>query len=139
MNIDILTTDFCSHRAAIEQIRETVFIREQYVPVEMEWDEHDANALHALAFCGSKAIATGRMLHNGHIGRMAVLKNYRYQGTGSMILKTFIRIAREHGLQGVFLSSQIMAIGFYEKHGFRITSNEYMDAGIPHKDMEMKF
>ena len=136
MSTTIITTDFVSHQNAIKQVRENVFIKEQNVPPALEWDGEDNDALHLLALDNDDVIGTARMLNDGHIGRMAVLPEHRQQGVGSMLLTTLIELAKARKLKRVFLSAQVAAIPFYKNHQFVVTSDEYMDAGIPHKDME---
>lgn len=117
-------------------IRRRVFIEEQKVPEELEWDEYDERAFHVVALTGNKEpVATGRIKKDGHIGRMAVLKNYRQQGIGSSILLALLDIARRQHLTTVYLHAQVNAIGFYEQHGFVCSSDEFLDAGIIHKTM----
>lgn len=117
-------------------IRFDVFVREQKVPVEEELDEEDAHSLHALA-CDAQgnAIATGRLLRNGHIGRMAVLKPWRGCGVGSAMLLALIGEARRRGYAKVELSAQCHACAFYAAHGFIAEGGVYMDAGIEHRTM----
>lgn len=116
-------------------IREQVFIDEQHVPVELEWDGLDNTAYHAVAFAGRKAVGTARLLPDGHIGRMAVLKTNRHQGIGSQLLAAMLQQAQKIGCDSVKLSAQLHAIPFYEQHGFEVLSDSYLDAGILHKDM----
>jgi len=143
MSIEIISTDFTTHELQIKSIRETVFIKEQGVPVELEWDKYDMNATHILAIQHTEnkhiPIGTCRILNNGHIGRMAVLSNYRNKGVGSKLLDKVISLAQQRKQKKVFLSAQTSAIAFYSNHGFSITSDVFMDAGIPHKDMELAF
>jgi predicted GNAT family N-acyltransferase len=116
-----------------------VFINEQLVPPELEWDGYDQDCWHVLAqTADGKAIGTGRMLYDGHIGRMAVLPQYRKAGVGSTLLNELINIARRQGINEVFLHAQTQAVAFYQKHGFVIASDEFMDAGIPHVTMQLK-
>lgn len=125
-------------QAQLSRIREEVFILEQHVPVEMEWDEHDACAMHLLALNESReAIGCARLLPNGTLGRMAVLKTWRNQGAGNALLNYAIGIFEKQGRNSISLSAQLHAIPFYEKAGFKVYSGEYMDAGIPHKDMQL--
>jgi len=77
------------------------------------------------------------MLYNGHIGRMAVLPEFRNKGVGSALLTALLKLAREQGIHEVFLHAQTNAVAFYQKHGFTITSDEFMDAGIPHVTMRL--
>lgn len=123
-------------RQQLSDIRREVFINEQHVPEELEWDEFDEVAQHVLAVSSvNEAIGTGRIKADGHIGRMAVLTSYRQQGIGSAILLTLLDIAKQQKLKNVYLHAQVSAVSFYEKHGFISHGDEFMDAGIPHKTM----
>ncbi len=121
--------------AAIQEIRRQVFIVEQNVPTELEWDHQDSRCEHALATYEGKVVATGRLLPDGHIGRMAVLKDWRGQHIGSTVLKFLITHGRSKGLPYIVLSSQVHAIEFYRRHGFTQEGLQYLEAGIPHQDM----
>ena len=125
-------------RAHASPIRFTVFCEEQGVPREIELDEHDAACVHALAFEGSKAVGTARLLPDGHIGRMAVLKEWRGQGIGGFMLTRLMARARERGDREVVLSAQTHAVPFYRAHGFVPRGGEYMEAGIRHQEMLRK-
>jgi predicted GNAT family N-acyltransferase len=125
-------------RPEAEPIRFAVFVDEQKVPVEMELDEHDADCVHVIARADGEAIGTGRLLPDGHIGRMAVLKPWRGKGVGAAMLQVLIAAARERGDREVVLSAQTHALGFYRKHGFVSEGPEYPDCGIPHRDMRKK-
>jgi len=117
----------------LREVRTLVFIEEQHVPPEEEWDGVDDQCLHVLAFdANDEPIATGRLLPDGKIGRMAVLKEWRGKGVGSAILELLMDEAREQGHPAVKLAAQIHAIPFYEKFGFKVYGDEFMDAGIPH-------
>ena len=108
------------------------------MPEELEWDQDDAHCFHVLVLDNNKQpIATARMKADGHIGRMAVLKDYRHHGLGTAMLNELIKIARQQKLKKVYLHAQTSAIGFYEKQGFEIYSDEFMDAGIPHMSMQL--
>jgi len=122
-------------RAYAAPIRFAVFVEEQRVPAEIELDEMDAKSLHAVAFGDRVAVGTGRLLPDGHIGRMAVLKDWRGRGVGSLILKTLVDAARSRGEREIVLSAQVHATAFYRAHGFVEEGAEYLDAGIPHVDM----
>ena len=141
--ISIKQVAWDEYQQPLSNIRETVFIKEQHVPPELEWDEHDADCLHLLA-CNNndeglvEYIGTVRMLNDGHIGRMAVLAEWRNQGVGSTLLAKLISIARQQQLEKVYLYAQTSAIEFYLQHQFNIVSDEFMDAGIPHREMEHK-
>jgi len=117
-------------------IRTTVFVEEQKVPAEMEIDDWDPQCVHAVAFDGEgTAQGTGRLLPDGHIGRMAVLKFARGAGVGSALLTALMEVARARGQREVQLSAQTHAVPFYERHGYVVCGAEYLDAGIPHVDM----
>jgi predicted GNAT family N-acyltransferase len=135
-NFTVQQTEF--HKTpGIKTVREQVFIQEQHVPEELEWDEHDAKAIHVVAFdTDDQVIGTARLLADGHIGRMAVLEAWRKNGVGSAMLENLLLLARQGSLSKVFLHAQTSAIGFYEYHGFRALGEEFMDAGIPHRYME---
>lgn len=121
----------------LRAIRACVFIREQGVPEEMEWDGLDEGCIHLLAETAQgDAIGTVRLQADGHIGRMAVLKEWRGRGVGSALLLQSLEIARAMGLDRVVLNAQTSALGFYRKSGFTASGGEFMDAGIPHYRME---
>jgi predicted GNAT family N-acyltransferase len=122
-------------RAQASAIRLAVFVEEQGVPREIEMDELDAQCLHALAFEDGAAVGTGRLLPDGHIGRMAILKAWRGRGIGSAILHSLIEAARRRGDRGVMLSAQVHAVAFYRAHGFQPEGDVYEEAGIPHQAM----
>lgn len=122
-------------RAEASRIRTVVFVEEQRVPPEIELDEMDAASLHALAFFGDRAVGTGRLLPDGHIGRMAVLREARSQGVGSAILERLVAEAGRRGLQEAVLSAQTHALRFYHRHGFTPVGAVYVEAGIPHQEM----
>lgn len=138
MTIKIRPADFDTDFQYLQHIRETVFVQEQSVPLALEWDEDDKDAWHLLAFDGDQAVATARLLATGKIGRMAVLPAWRQRGIGTRLLQRLIDKARQAGLAEVHLSAQVSAIPFYERLGFHITSDTYEDAGIPHRDMQLR-
>jgi predicted GNAT family N-acyltransferase len=122
-------------REEASRIRFAVFVEEQGVPREIELDERDAQCVHALARVDGRAVATGRLLPDGHIGRMAVLKEWRGTGLGSRILERLVERARERGEREIVLSAQVHAMPFYARHGFDAVGEAYEEAGIPHQDM----
>lgn len=125
--------DWARLQASAAPIRLEVFVHEQLVPLEEEIDALDASCTHAVAFdTRGRALATGRLLPDGHIGRMAVLKVARTQGLGSAVLNALMQQAREKGLTEVVLSAQTHAQRFYLRHGFVPEGAEYLDANIPH-------
>jgi predicted GNAT family N-acyltransferase len=133
LRIDLLPWETARGHAA--PIRFAVFVEEQGVPREIELDEMDDACVHAVAFEGDVAVATGRLLPDGHIGRMAVLKPWRGRGIGSRILECLIEKARSRGDREVALSAQVHAAAFYRAHGFTEEGGEYLEAGIAHQAM----
>ncbi len=126
-------------RAQAEPIRFEVFVTEQKVPAEIELDHWDAHCVHALAFgADGMAIGTGRLLPDGHIGRMAVRGRARGLGVGTALLRALMDEARRRGHREVVLSAQTHAVPFYEREGFRTEGEIYDDAGIPHIDMRCR-
>jgi len=119
-----------------EPLRFAVFVEEQNVPAEIELDSFDALSVHAVAFdVNDVAVGTGRLLPDGHIGRMAVAKTARGSGVGSALLRALMAEARRHGHTQAVLSAQTHAMDFYRRHGYAVRGAEYDDAGIPHIDM----
>lgn len=132
----IVRADFARDAAAIRAVREEVFIDEQGVTPELEWDGLDDEAIHVLARTADDTpIGTARLLADGHIGRLAVRAPWRGLGIGRALLHELMTIARERGLPRVFLGAQTHAIGFYERQGFSVYGEPFMDAGIPHRHM----
>ena len=125
-------------RAHASAIRFAVFVEEQAVPREIELDEHDALSIHVVAFEDGKPVATGRLLPDGHIGRMAVLKDWRSRGIGARMLEALIQRARERGDAEVALSAQVQAVAFYRAQGFVAEGDEYLEAGIRHQAMKRR-
>ncbi len=120
----------------IGAIRHEVFICEQDIDPELEFDGLDDRAVHALVYVDGVPVATGRILDDGHIGRIAVLKEYRGQGLGEKVVLSLIKKAEEKGCSRVYLGSQTHAANFYLKLGFVPYGSEFMEAGIPHISME---
>lgn len=119
----------------LKAIRTTVFIEEQNVPVELEWDGLDPDCTHFIVRSNSQTIATARLKPDGQIGRMAVAKHYRNLGIGSKLLNKILSHAKESGITHVFLHAQVRVVGFYQKFGFIAKGEKFMDAGIPHRAM----
>jgi predicted GNAT family N-acyltransferase len=128
-------------QAAIRSIREQVFIHEQAVPEELEWDGLDDECLHLLAVHPQHgALATARLCYDSstehaHIGRMSVLKDWRQQGIGRAMLDTLIEHADMQQLGCLELNAQTHAVDFYRKSGFEVYGDEFPDADIPHYHM----
>ena len=120
-------------------IREQVFIQEQQIAVEDEWDAEDAIALHFVVLDQHQPIATARLLNNNSVGRVAVLKEYRGKGIGRLLMLEIIQQAKHQQREFLKLSSQVHAIAFYQSLGFNVQGDEYLDCGIPHVDMRLLF
>ncbi len=115
------------------QVRMMVFVKEQGVPVALECDSFDAVSQHVLAVDrNGKAIGTGRLLPDGHVGRMAVLPEWRSKGVGTALLGTLIEAAEENGVQKLALNAQMGAVAFYARFGFAPVGSEFIEAGILH-------
>lgn len=128
--------DWERDRDALRAVREAVFVVEQGVPLELEWDEFDAVSTHVIAEdADSRAIGTGRLLPDGHIGRMAVLAPWRGRGIGDALLARLIEQARDIGMNELCLHAQSHAVPFYARHGFTCVGDEFIEAGIPHRLM----
>ena len=124
----------------LARVRHQVFVVEQNVPMEQEIDGLDPDSTHVVVRdpTGS-AIATARLLADGHIGRVAVLAPWRGQGLGQAMVRSLIEYARERGDACVLLNAQASALGFYRRLGFKAQGEMFMDAGIPHQCMCLTF
>lgn len=120
-----------------KKVRTEVFIQEQSIAENDEWDAEDEKCLHFVMYDKNQAIATARLLENNSIGRVAVLKNYRGQGIGQQLMQHIIAVAVTEQRDFLKLSAQVYAIGFYENLGFKLKGDPYLDCGIPHVDMYM--
>jgi predicted GNAT family N-acyltransferase len=123
-------------QAAAYAIRHEVFVVEQGVPAELEIDDGDMTALHVLLRdSAGNAIATGRLLPDGHIGRVAVRAPWRRQGAGHQLMTALLDLARLHGHLQSRIHAQVSAQPFYEALGFAVDGEVFMEAGIPHVEM----
>ncbi|ALU89878.1 GNAT family N-acetyltransferase [Herbaspirillum rubrisubalbicans] len=126
-------------RAQAQPIRFEVFVDEQQVPAEIELDDMDPHCLHAVAYDDAgQPLATGRLLPDGHIGRMAVRKAGRGKGVGGAVLQALMQAARQRGDVEVILNAQVQAEGFYQAHGFAREGEQFMEAGIAHITMRAR-
>ncbi|MFJ9684316.1 GNAT family N-acetyltransferase [Streptomyces bacillaris] len=138
-----------SDLAACFQVRKDVFVGEQDVPEEIEYDAYDATAVHVLAVAADgTALGTGRLLHGevaaaktggdltaGSLGRLAVTRQARGLGVGAALVRAIEEEAARLGLTAVDLHAQTHALGFYERLGYVAYGPEFPDAGIPHRAM----
>jgi len=135
MNTTTIICDYEPHTDDICAIRYEVFVDEQNVPEELEIDGLDGREKHVLTFVDDVPIGTGRILSDGYIGRVAVLKNYRGLGIGKSIMKELVKCAQDLSLEKVWLSSQWHAHSFYLDLGFVCVGEIYKEAGIDHIKM----
>ncbi|MFF5424237.1 MULTISPECIES: GNAT family N-acetyltransferase [unclassified Streptomyces] len=136
-------------RAACFAVRREVFVEEQGVPPELEYDTYDETAVHVLAVrADGVPLGTGRLLHGadalaktgadasvGSLGRLAVTRAARGLGVGAALVAAIEEAARERGLAAVDLHAQTRALGFYERLGYAAYGPEFPDAGMPHRAM----
>ena len=140
-NLKVEVVKWIDEYDSLTMIREKVFIEEQKVTSQLEWDGMDKEAIHFLAFKDEKAIGCARALvieYCMQLGRIAVLKEYRGEGIGSALLEKAIVTAKLNQISSIHISAQCYAIDFYLKFGFEVTSDIYLDAEIPHRDMTLK-
>ncbi len=137
----LLLCQFADEASALREVRGRVFIDEQQVPEEEEWDDRDPHCIHALLRCDGEAIACGRLdlqpgaPEQGKIGRVAVLASWRKLGLGVQIMTALEAEARRSGLQATWLNAQVSALGFYEGLGYRGEGERFVEAGIEHLTM----
>jgi predicted GNAT family N-acyltransferase len=141
-NLKIEIVKWIDGLSQLKNIREKVFIQEQKVTPQLEWDGMDEKAIHFLVFNDKAAIGCARAIvikNHMQLGRMAVLKEYRGQGIGSALIEKAMTTAKLNQLSAIYISAQCHAIDFYKKFGFEVTSDIYLDAEIPHRDMTLDF
>lgn len=123
----------------LRSVREAVFIREQGIAPDLEWDGLDDHCRHALVLSSQgEAIGCGRMLADGHIGRIAVLPKWRKQKVGTAIVEAFLDYARTHDYPQVDVDAQTHAVPFYRGFEFVEEGVAFMDAGLPHIKMRLQ-
>lgn len=137
MTLEIRPVNWREAGPILSELRRHVFIEEQRVPEELEWDGADEAAQHWLALREGEPIGTARLLRNGHIGRMAVLAHGRGRGIGSALLQAAVAAARAAQQREVYLHAQTHALPFYQRAGFTAEGPEFIDAGIPHRTMRL--
>lgn len=124
--------------AGCQLVRDEVFVGEQGVPLALEHDGQDEACAHVLVSTrDGQPVATGRLLPDGHIGRLAVRSEWRGQGVGGAVLALLIEEARERGFLEVQLNAQVSALGFYESFGFEAEGERFMEAGLAHQAMRL--
>lgn len=138
MQIHVVPVSWSTHEVQLKSVRDIVFVKEQGVPREVEWDGQDQDAEHFLAVNeAGQAIGCARLLASGQIGRMAVVTEHRKRGIGRRLLEAALEAAKQSQMSRVFLHAQRDAVEFYRKAGFLPSGAEFMEAGIPHLAMDM--
>ena len=126
------------HGPALAAVRREVFVEEQGIAEDEEWDGEDENCRHFLAEdAAGRPVGAARLLPSGQIGRMAVLPACRGRGIGARLLALAVATAREAGMARIFLHAQADKVGFYERAGFKPHGELFMDAGILHREMTL--
>ncbi|MGK8803205.1 GNAT family N-acetyltransferase [Acinetobacter seifertii] len=133
----VIADDWEQLEKDVKYIREQVFIQEQGITPEDEWDDFDAIAVHFMVYDKEQLIATARLLPQHSVGRVAVLMPYRKQGIGKILMQHIIDYARNQKLPYLKLSAQTHVTAFYEALGFQVQGEVYQDCGIPHIDMTL--
>ncbi|ERP92755.1 MAG: GNAT family N-acetyltransferase [Alcanivoracaceae bacterium] len=136
MAISIIETRWDESETALRNLRQQVFIDEQHVPEELEWDGEDDQAVHFMALdANQQPVGCIRLLPTGQISRLCVLSEQRNNGVGSSLLVAAEDAARGLGMEEIFLHAQTHATSFYEAAGFSVSGGIFMDANIPHRQM----
>ena len=130
--------DFTADFASIRRVRETVFIDEQRVPRELEFDDRDPLCVHVLVFDGDLAVGTGRLDfdYGGKVGRVAVVATHRRSGIGTAVMERLHAIARERKHARLWCHAQLTAVPFYERLGYLRSGPVFDEAGIAHVRMD---
>jgi predicted GNAT family N-acyltransferase len=132
----IIDADYERDLPLLRAVREPVFVHEQQVPIELEWDELDPLSVHVIAIDrGGQPVGTGRLTPEQKIGRMAVLDPWRSRGVGAALLVRLIDIARSMSYPAIELHAQLSAADFYRRHGFDAYGDVFEEAGIDHVHM----
>ena len=136
-NVKITQVSWCEAEDYLREVRQVVFVEEQDVAADFEWDQIDTTAIHLMAMLDKRPIACLRIIEYHKIGRMAVLKEWRGLGLGAALLLEAVAVCKNYGSKSIHMSAQTHAIEFYRKAGFKVTSVEYCDVHIPHVDMQL--
>ena len=135
--LQIIRADWAQYRAQLAQVRTAVFVDEQGVPPEIEMDDQDVSCHHLLAQLDGEPIGTARLLADGRIGRLAVVRHHRATGVGRQLLQACIGLAESLGLQELYLHAQVQTLDFYRRAGFVDQGETFMEAGIRHQNMQI--
>lgn len=140
MGFKTTITTFRQHFEAIRMIRTEVFVHEQEIPLELEFDDQDEHCIHAVVFANNEPVATGRLNleQDGRIGRIAVLKSHRRKGLGSLVMDALEQKAITANAQQIWFHAQVQAITFYQSLGYKTEGEEFPEDGIPHIAMRKR-
>ena len=136
----IIILNWDQAQSLVRPLREAVFINEQGIPEDLEWDDIDQNARHIVIMLKNKVIGCARLIVLNqvlHLQRMAITKIFRNLGLGSRLINHSIAIARKKKLVEIKISAQVTVMLFYQKKGFKPLGQIYMEAGIPHQEMSL--
>lgn len=136
--VTVRAANWTSESHKIKRVRLEVFVEEQGVPYELDFDDLDATAWHFLALVKDLPVGTSRLVSTGQIGRMAVLPAYRRQGIGKLLLSCTLNLAHSLGISNIHLQAQVNAIDFYLANDFVICGEEFEEAGICHRKMRYR-
>jgi len=132
----IVDADWSRDQSGIRAVRHAVFVAEQGIPESLEWDGLDRDCRHVLALAGdTEIVATGRLMADGRIGRMAVIRIWRGCGVGRALLERLQQLALQDGLQRVYVHAQTEVAGFYSCAGFQVAGQPFVVADITHVKM----
>lgn len=135
-NVRIERVSWSGHEADLVAVRQAVFIEEQSVPEELEWDGEDAESIHFLARADDDTpIGCVRLLSSGQISRLSVIESWRHQGIGKALLNAVEDEARQRAMGEIYLHAQTQATHFYEEAGFSVSGGIFIEADIPHRQM----
>ena len=138
--VSVVSGDWKTYQHECERVRDMVFVAEQKVPRELEFDEDDHSAEHFVAIDARKMVmGCARLLDDGRIGRVAVLRPFRRRGIGRVLMEAVLERAKARGMASVYLGAQVQAQPFYEQLGFKPYGNVFDEAGIPHQMMRLVF
>ena len=134
----VRVADFTADFTSLRRVRETVFIDEQRVPRELEFDDRDALCVHVLAFDGDVPVGTGRLdlAYGGKVGRVAVVATHRRSGVGTAVMEALHGAARERNQSRLWCNAQLTAVPFYERLGYVSSGPVFVEAGIDHLRMD---
>jgi predicted GNAT family N-acyltransferase len=148
-DVEVVITTFEAGRADITHVRDTVFIQEQGIAADEEYDQYDPHCSHVVLRCDDRPVATGRLHIEpwggepqgepvGRFGRIAVLAAYRGLGLGQRVVVELERLSLAAGLSKVWFHAQTYAQPFYERLGYRASGAVFLEEGIPHVHMSKR-